>query len=226
MIGQDGRLVRREHFPYPIFETPRRSPPPHRTPSFPRSAWECRLRRSASSRPSRPRGGDAERPGRHPHAERGNEGNSFHGRQNRQITVEIGEESPFSSPFLPTPPPFDPPLTHLSPASPPTRVRHARRASHGAPGRRPAPEISMATMDPAVRAGGVVGPRREGGDRSAGAPRDSSQRDRPSIARIRCAPRSLRSVAGPSCRADGQAVGWFPLQGCDGMGGMASMGRL
>ena len=39
--------------------------------SFPRSAWECSVRRSASSGlvPQR----DAERPGRHSHAERGNE---------------------------------------------------------------------------------------------------------------------------------------------------------
>src|SRR4051812_9093813 len=30
-------------------ETPRRTLPPDRRPSFPRSAWECLLRRSASS---------------------------------------------------------------------------------------------------------------------------------------------------------------------------------
>jgi hypothetical protein len=42
--------------------------------SFPRSAWECRPRRSASSaiQPCRSEE-DAERPGRHSHAERGNE---------------------------------------------------------------------------------------------------------------------------------------------------------
>src|SRR5712671_800904 len=40
--------------------------------SFPRSAWECRLRRSASAVHVR-RGEAAERPGRHSHAERGNE---------------------------------------------------------------------------------------------------------------------------------------------------------
>src|SRR5262249_8239106 len=33
---------------YKIFDDLLRSPTPDRTPSFPRSAWECRLRRSAS----------------------------------------------------------------------------------------------------------------------------------------------------------------------------------
>ena len=43
--------------------------------SFPRSAWECRLGRSASARWAKPRSwsDDAERRGEHSHAERGNE---------------------------------------------------------------------------------------------------------------------------------------------------------
>ena len=43
--------------------------------SFPRSAWECIPRRSAS--PARPSGADAERPGRRYHAERGNDLRSY-----------------------------------------------------------------------------------------------------------------------------------------------------
>ncbi len=44
--------------------------------SFPRSAWECRLGRSASARWAKLRSwsDDAERRGEHSHAERGNEG--------------------------------------------------------------------------------------------------------------------------------------------------------
>ena len=75
------RLCPRNRFPGPIrlmghgiLESPRGSPP-RVAGDPPRShapAWECRLRRSAS-RPGDTRG-DAERPGRHSHAERGNEG--------------------------------------------------------------------------------------------------------------------------------------------------------
>src|SRR4051794_19121825 len=43
------------------------------SPSFPRSAWECPLGRSAAPLPPR-KTSDAERRGRHSHAERGNEG--------------------------------------------------------------------------------------------------------------------------------------------------------
>jgi hypothetical protein len=43
--------------------------------SFPRSPWECRPRRSASS--AKALAWDAERPGLHSHAERGNEDKSL-----------------------------------------------------------------------------------------------------------------------------------------------------